>query len=106
MNKLEKLFATKQQIEAELEQDRRARRDAENIASMEKARAESRAQEKQMDGIFYGQSKEYADVITTNFNVDAETALVFGAILQALKVPLRDLNFQLVSMKRHMENKE
>lgn len=55
MNKLQKLLATKEQIEAELEKERQERIAEESRISRERAIQESLEQQRQSDGVKYGQ---------------------------------------------------
>jgi len=106
MNKLQKLLATKAEIEAELEKEKLAKIEAENKARRDKIVSETEKQQKMLDGMKYGQAKEYLDLFSSRFDVDLNTLWVFGAICYLLKVEKRELGFLLDSIKRYMENPE
>lgn len=106
MNKLQKLLATKAEIEAELEKERLAKIEAENKAKRDKINKEAEDRQKMVDGMKYGQAKEYLDIIASNFNLDQDTLWVIGAICYSLRIDKRELGFLLGSIKRYKENPE
>jgi hypothetical protein len=106
MNKLQKLLATQEEIKAELEKERQAKIQAEHEASMEKSRKEARQNEMVMDGMFYGQAKEYADILISNYNLDLKVALAIGTTLSLMRVPEKDFRWRIESIKRHLETLE
>jgi len=63
MNKLEQLFATKSQIEAELEAERQAAQREEDRKRTEKVLAEEQKRQEQADDMIFGHTKVLAEAI-------------------------------------------
>jgi len=102
MNKLQKLLATKAEIEAELEKERKEKIDAENKARAEKFEKVRLDEQYQIDGIQARQVKEIYDLISSKFYVDEKTLWVISAILFIARkeISQRDLLSTLDSINR------